>query len=302
MIVNPSGACRENSIRAEVVAVIHVQEKPAFRSEHVVNRTECEPPFFRRWNVTEHVPQAGDDVESLGDRVRTAALGCPRAAAPAVLLGSFKPSVGQIFCPNRPDLGVLHRFAGHFSAGLCQDDSFDPQDGRNAEGPGAVPCAYVQTRLAALWNPRDDFALDATQIELAPAAQIRVVRRQSAVSGNGVVKVLGFHRSILATPGMNRRLRSTVRTDNPPTRHGSNLFSAKLGAKLCLRYAVLEDPDRDCRWDRIPGPAGVLHLPDVAQRPAAGAGEVSGSGSAHQGPDFDQIKSFARPHLRTRRQ
>ncbi len=46
------------------------------------------------------------------------------------------------------------------------------------------------------------------------------------------------------------------------------MFAALFRAKLCLRHEVLEGPNRHCRRGWIPGPAGVLYLSHVAERPA----------------------------------
>lgn len=81
--------------------------------------------------------------------------------------------------------------------------------------------------------------------------------------------------------------------------HGSNLFNAIFRAKLCFSE-VLKGPDRDRRRDRISGPAGFLYLPDVAEQPASGAGEVAGSGPAHQNSHLAQPEPLAGPFIGTR--
>ena len=50
-IVNPSSAGGENSIGAQVVAMIHVDENLATRREQAGDRAECALPFFRGRDV-----------------------------------------------------------------------------------------------------------------------------------------------------------------------------------------------------------------------------------------------------------
>ena len=54
-------------------------------------------------------------------------------------------------------------------------------------------------------------------------------------------------------------------------------FSARFFGLNFALGEVFKGPDRDRRRDRISGPLGLLHLPDVAEQPARSAGQVAGS-------------------------
>src|SRR5258708_25157115 len=102
-IVHPSRAGGENSVGAQIVAMSYVEKQPALRSKQSGDAGECSPSFFRGWNVPQHVPQAGDDVELFDAGVGTHALIRPRGTCPVV----FSSIPGQAFGPHRPDLGLF---------------------------------------------------------------------------------------------------------------------------------------------------------------------------------------------------
>jgi len=121
--------------------------------------------------VSEHVPQARDDVEFL----------------------HIYRFLGHILCSNRPDLDTTHHLLGHFLTGFYEHNSLNCQLGGNAECPRAISGAQIQKRSAALRNPGDDFAFYTPQIQCALAAKVSVMCRYPVVGSEGIVKVLGSH-------------------------------------------------------------------------------------------------------------
>jgi len=183
LIAEKAQSCWQRSKVARVVAVIHVDEDPALRSQQTPKLAEHFDSGTSGEDVAEDIPKAGDDVKLPLNRV-------------------------QFFSAHGPNCGVRGGAALHRAAWLEQHKFLDTSCLRDAAGASSIATPDVEHRAAAGRDRGKNQPIDTIQIRFSLLRQTRKNRRDTIVGDDGIDASIGLDLLRLNIVGLTHSLLS----------------------------------------------------------------------------------------------
>ena len=198
-VIDDAAKSWKRSILSRVVAVIHIHEDPALRSQQPGELTQRLDSVRCGKDVSQNVPETSDHVKLASNRI-------------------------QLFGPHRPALGADGPSPPHFSAGIEQPKVIQTCGAGNPARAHAIAGPDIEQRPAARWNLCDDDGVNAIQIDLMSGRQAFVYRCDVVVGCDGFQRTGGI-----------RRL-TQLADQNPIIAAGCTNLG---GRRFCLRPAII---------------------------------------------------------------
>ena len=136
-------------------------------------------------NVPQRIPQA-----------------CNHVKVSRFPISTYSGAIPHLFRAHVPHLGALSR-GGHFFAGLDQHNIWNSRLRSNPQSPRTIACTDIEERFSIIRDPRGDTFLHTPEVMFPAFAKVSKVRRQTAVSRNGILEVMGGIQSIILDKSFN---------------------------------------------------------------------------------------------------